>query len=296
MEVNETKLANVIKARDLRPATEDEIRAIGAEPGYASPLGIRKYTDPKSDKQAVLVVVDELIPQSPNLVSGANEVGFHMMNVNYGRDYAADFVADITAARSGDPCPECGQPLHAVRGVEVGNIFKLGTRYSETFGCYYNDGNGNSHPVIMGSYGIGSGRLLACVAEAHHDDHGLVWPISVAPFQVHLVLLPGKKDQQAVTDLAEKIYNDLRTAKIEVLMDDRAESPGVKFNDADLIGVPLRLTVSERMLENQQVELKRRDQAAKHGIQVTDAVWKIQDEIDKLEVEQLTYQDFRLDF
>ena len=296
MEVNETKLANVIKARDLRPATEAEIRAIGAEPGYASPMGIRKSTTPGSGNQPVLVVVDDLIPQTSNLVSGANEKGFHFRNVNHGRDYSADIVADITAARSGDPCPECKQPLQAVRGVEVGNIFKLGTRYSETFGCYYSDNSGGSHPVIMGSYGIGSGRLLACVAEEHHDDHGLIWPISIAPFQVNLLLLPGKKDPQTLTNLAEKMYADLKAAQIDVLLDDRAESPGVKFKDADLIGIPLRLTVSERMLDVQQVELKRRDQFEKNGIPVADVVWKIQDEIKKLEVDQLNYQDIRMDF
>ncbi len=203
-------------------------------------FGIKKMSGSVNDLQPVLVVVDELILQSANLVAGANEAGFHFMNVNYGRDYEADLIADITAARAGDPCPDCKRPLQAVRGVEVGNIFKLGTRYSEAFGCYFKDGNGNTHPIIMGSYGIGSGRLLACVAEEHHDDHGLIWPISIAPYQVHLVLLSGKKDQQATTDLAERIYADLTASQIEVLFDDRAESPGVKFNDADLIGIPLR--------------------------------------------------------
>jgi prolyl-tRNA synthetase len=296
MELNETKLANVLKARDLRPATEAEIRAIGAEPGYASPLGIQKANELADKKQPILVVVDDLIPQSKNLVSGANEPGFHFINVNYGRDYEADIVEDIAAARSGDPCPECWQPLKAVRGVEVGNIFKLGTRYSETFGCYYRDGTGNARPIIMGSYGIGSGRLLACIAEEHHDDQGLKWPISIAPFHVHLVLLMGKKDQQAIKDLAVNIYNDLTEAGVEVLFDDRTESPGVKFNDADLIGVPLRLTVSERLLAVQQVELKRRDQADKNSIPVNDVVHKIREEINKLKGEQDWYQEIRMDF
>ncbi len=296
MELNETKLAHLIQARDLRPASEAEIRAIGAEPGYASPVGIRKTNESTKDNQSFLVVVDDLIPQSPNLISGANEPGFHFLNVNYGRDYVADKIGDITTARSGDPCPECGQPLTAVRGIEVGNIFKLGTRYSETFGCYFRDGSGNTRPIIMGSYGIGSGRLLACVAEEHHDEQGLNWPISIAPFQVHLVLLHGKKEPQAITDLAEKIYQELTESGIEVIFDDRAESPGVKFKDADLIGVPLRLTVSERARETQVVELKRRDQDHKKGIPINEIALQIQNEIEVLEKDQLRYQEFRLDF
>ncbi|HZW04142.1 MAG TPA: proline--tRNA ligase, partial [Anaerolineaceae bacterium] len=231
MELNETKLSNAIKARELRPAQEEEIRASGAVAGFASPVGLT----------APLVVVDELVAQSANLVSGANESDYHLMNVNYGRDYQAQVVTDLVAARQGDPCPQCGQSMHAERGVEVGNIFQLGTRYSAALGCYYQDENGESHPVIMGSYGIGVGRLLACVAEEHHDEHGLIWPASVAPFQVHLVLLPGKNDPRPA-EVAEALYRELRNAGIEVLFDDRNESPGVKLNDADLIGLPLRIT------------------------------------------------------
>jgi prolyl-tRNA synthetase len=296
MELNETKLAHVIQARDLRPASEAEIRAIGAEPGYASPVGIRKTNESTDENQPLLVVVDELIPQSPNLISGANEPGFHFLNVNYGRDYVADKIADITTARTGDPCPECGQPLTAVRGIEVGNIFKLGTRYSETFGCYFRDGSGNARPIIMGSYGIGSGRLLACVAEEHHDEQGLAWPISIAPFQVHLVLIHGKREPQAIIDLAEKIFQELTGSGIDVIFDDRAESPGVKFKDADLIGVPLRLTVSERSRENQEVELKRRDLDHKKGIPIDEVAIHIQNEIEALEKDQLRYQEVHLDF
>jgi prolyl-tRNA synthetase len=248
MEVNETKLANAIKARSLRPATEEEIRSVGAEPGYASPVGLHD----------VLVIVDDLVSVSPNLVAGANQAGYHLRNVNYGRDFQADLVTDIVAAQHGDPCPQCGQSLQAVRGVEVGKIFKLGTRFSEAMGCYYLDADGNSRPVIMGSYGIDSGRLLACVAEEHHDDFGLIWPVSIAPYQVHLVLLVGKGGNEAL-ELAERLYRELQAAGVEVLYDDRLESPGVKFNDADLIGLPLRLTVSERALKAGGVELKRRD-------------------------------------
>lgn len=252
MEVNDTKLANAVKAKELKPATEDQIRAIGAVPGYASPRNLK----------GILVVVDDIIPQSPNLVAGANQEGFHLLNTNLGRDYEADILADIAVAESGFDCPECSQSLYEVRGVEVGNIFKLGTRYSDAMGCYFLDKDGKSKPVIMGSYGIGSGRLLACIAEAHHDQQGLIWPISVAPYQVHLVELEGKGDDQAHR-LSEKLYQDLKLNQVEVLYDDRHESPGVKFNDADLIGVPIRLTVSDRSLKSGGVEFKLRHQREK---------------------------------
>jgi prolyl-tRNA synthetase len=252
MEVNETKLANLLKARALRPATEEEIRMIGAVPGYASPVGLQ-----------ATIVVDDLIPESPNLIAGANQEGYHLRNVNYGRDYQAQYVADIVAAQAGDGCPQCGASLRAERGVEVGNIFKLGTRYSEALGCTFTDQDGAEKPVIMGSYGIGSGRLLACIAEQHHDEAGLVWPASVAPFQVHLVGLVGKDINSPTRELAEALYRALQEAGIEVLYDDRPESPGVKFNDADLIGLPIRLTVSERALKQGGVEYKQRDQAEK---------------------------------
>jgi prolyl-tRNA synthetase len=246
MEVNETKVANLVKASDLRPATEDEIRSIGAVPGYASPLGLKGVT----------VLVDELAAKSPNLVAGANEEGYHLRNVNHGRDYQASMIADISAAREGDACPECGAALRLSRGVEVGNIFKLGARYSDALGCTYLDKNGQSQPVIMGSYGIGLGRLIACVAEKHHDERGLTWPVSLAPFPVHVVVLKGKEmDSEA---LAARVENALRDAGLEPLVDDREESAGVKFNDADLIGLPLRITVSERSFRAGGLEIKPR--------------------------------------
>ncbi|MRR29030.1 proline--tRNA ligase, partial [bacterium] len=164
MEVNETKISNLLKAKELRPATDEEIIRTGAVPGYASPVGLKK----------VRVIVDELIPLSANLVSGANEKGYHLLNVNYGRDFEATEIADITSAAEGDACEKCGKPYRLSRGVEVGNIFKLGTRYTDALGCTFTDENGESHPIIMGSYGIGVGRLLACVAEEHHDEKGLI--------------------------------------------------------------------------------------------------------------------------
>lgn len=257
MEVNETKLANLLNARSLRPATEEEIRCIGAVPGYASPVGLSNEVE---------IVVDDLIPRSPNLVAGANESGYHLRNVNYGRDYNATLAADIVAAQEGDSCPECGARLAAARGIEVGNIFKLGTHFSEAMGCTYTDPDGNEKLVVMGSYGIGVGRLLACVAEEYHDDFGLTWPVSVAPYQVQLVGLTGKDAANTTLEIAEALYIALQDAGIEVLYDDRPESPGVKFNDADLIGLPIRLTVSERALKQGGIEFKRRNSSEKQII------------------------------
>ena len=289
MELNETKLANALGASELRPATEEEIVAVGAVPGYASPVGLTRPG--RSSKNAkvsdVIIIVDELIPESTNLVAGANETGYHLLNTNYGRDYTADLIADIAAAQEGDGCPECGAALRAVRGVEVGNIFQLGTRYSEAMGATFQDKDGIDKPIVMGSYGIGSGRLLACVAEEHHDDWGLIWPISIAPYHIHLVALPHKNDQGTTLAVAEQLYADLQTAGMEVLFDDREESPGVKFNDADLIGLPLRVTVSARGLEQGMIELKRRDQdkSQKQLIPLGEAVSTLKSEKAALEAE-----------
>ena len=237
-EVNETKLVNVVKAiGGLRPATVEEIRAAGMEPGYASPIGAEGST----------VVVDELAARSPNLVAGANRAGYHLRNVNVGRDFAPDLVADITNAREGDPCPQCGAPVTLRKGIEVGNIFKLGTDFTEKLGATYLAEDGSRHHVIMGSYGIGLGRAMACIVEEHHDDKGIVWPASVAPYPAHLVALGAGKDP-AVGEAAEALYRRLNDAGVEVLYDDRDESPGVKLTDAELLGMPLTVTVSTRSL------------------------------------------------
>ncbi len=262
MDVNETKLSNAVKADWLRPATDDEIRAVGATPGYASPIGLSNVT----------VVVDDAVPSSPNLVAGANDAGYHLLNTNVGRDYTPTLVTDLAAASDGDACLNCGQPLYTSRGVEVGNIFKLGTRYSAAIGANYLDADGTEKPIVMGSYGIGSGRLLACVAEEHHDDKGLIWPITVAPYQVHLVAL-------GETETADRVYNALLTAGLEVLYDDRSESPGVKFADADLIGLPIRLTVAAKALKSGGIEMKRRDRAEKTIVPEAELIARVQTEI-----------------
>ena len=259
MDLSETKLANAVKAKELRPAHDEEIVAVGAVPGYASPVGL----------DGVLVVVDDAVVNSPNLVAGANEAGYHLRNVNYGRDYEAAVVADIAAAQEGDLCPQCGTPMRMSRGVEVGNIFKLGTRYSKDMGATFVDEDGESRPVVMGSYGIGVGRLLACIAEEHNDEQGLCWPIAVAPYEVHLVALRGG------FEAAEQLYADLKKAGIEVLFDDRDESPGVKFNDADLIGIPIRVTAGKRSLDEGGVELKLREEKDRSLVPLDEALDRI---------------------
>jgi len=271
MDVNLIKLANVTQAKALRPATEDEIRAVGAEPGYGSPIGVKDC----------LIVVDDVIPQSANLVAGANKEGYHYLNTNANRDYKPDIVADIALAQDGYTAPDGKGTLQAVRGVEVGNIFKLGTRYTANMGATYADKDGNNIPVVMGSYGIGVGRLLACIAEEFHDDNGLNLPIVVAPYQVHLVGLKGADEE------AEQLYTDLLKQGVEILFDDRDERPGVKFNDADLIGVPIRLTISKRSLENGGVEYKLRREDDREIVPMDALMARIQQDITMLNGEIL---------
>ena len=247
-EVNETKLGNAAKAvGGIRPATVEEIRAAGMEPGYGSPVGATGTT----------VVVDDLVARSPNLVAGANREGFHYRNVNVGRDYTADAVADITNAQAGDPCPVCGAPVILRNGIEVGNIFKLGTKFTDAAGASYLGEDGQAHPIVMGSYGIGVGRSTACIVEAHHDEKGIVWPPGVAPYAAHLVSI-GTAKEPRVAELAERLHQLALDAGREILWDDRDESPGVKFTDAELLGMPLILTVSPRSLAAGGVEVTER--------------------------------------
>jgi prolyl-tRNA synthetase len=247
-EVNETKLFNAVKAvGGMRPATVEEIRAAGMEPGYGSPIGAHD----------TVVVVDDLVDRSPNLVAGANREGFHYRNVNHGRDFRADIVTDLTSAMAGDPCPTCGQPVVLRNGIEVGNIFKLGTKYSDAFGATYLGEDGVAHPIVMGSYGIGIGRNVACIVEEHHDEKGIVWPAEVAPYAAHLVSIGAARDP-AVTELAERLHALSIQAGREILWDDRDESPGVKFTDAELLGMPWILTVSPRSIAAGGVEVTER--------------------------------------
>jgi prolyl-tRNA synthetase len=270
MEVSDTKLSNAAKAGALRPATPEEIAAAGAVAGYASPVGIRN----------ALVIVDDAIPNSRNLVAGANREGEHLRNVNYGRDYTAQTIADIAEASEGASCSKCGAPLRLTRGIEVGNIFKLGTKYSDSMGVTFLDAEGQQRPVVMGCYGIGVGRLMAAVIEQSHDEKGILWPISLAPYPVHVVALTIENDE--VREAAEALVRDLAAAGIPAIYDDRADSAGVKFNDADLMGMPLRLTVSPRGLKEDAIELKLRRDASPERISRETVVAVVQERLEAL--------------
>jgi prolyl-tRNA synthetase len=247
-EVNETKLFNAVKATGgMRPATIEEIRAAGMEPGYGSPIGAHD----------TFVVVDDVVAGSANLVAGANRPGFHYRNVNHGRDFQADLVTDLTNATEGDPCPTCGAPVILRNGIEVGNIFKLGTKYSDAFDATYLGEDGAAHKIVMGSYGIGIGRNVACIVEENHDEKGIVWPAEVAPYAAHLVSI-GAAREPRVNEVAEQLHAFSIAKGREILWDDRDESPGVKFTDAELLGMPWILTVSPRSLAAGGVEVTER--------------------------------------
>jgi len=239
-DLNEAKLARALDARHLRPATEEEIRAVGAVPGYASPVGI--------DHPRVRVVVDELVAVSPNLVAGANREGYHLRNVNLGRDYRADLVTDIADPGPGAPCPACGAPLEAHPALAVAALHQLDAPQAT-----YLDERGKACPVAVVGLHLHLDSWLIWLAERHHDEHGLVWPVAWAPFDLHLVSLRGGEEP------AEAIYHQAQERGLRVLWDDRDASPGVKFTDADLIGIPWRATVSKRSLAAGGVELKRRE-------------------------------------
>jgi prolyl-tRNA synthetase len=247
-DVNETKVVNAIKATGgLRPALVEEITERGMQPGYGSPLGARD----------AVVVVDELVLRSPNLVAGANRVGWHVRNVSVPRDFTPDVVAEITNVREGDSCVRCGSPVKLRQGIEVGNIFKLGTDFSDSIGSFYLGEDGERHPIVMGSYGIGIGRNVACIVEAHHDEKGIVWPAEVAPYAAHLVSI-GAGREPRVNEVAEQLHAFSIEMGGEILWDDRDESPGVKFTDAELLGMPWILTVSPRSLAAGGVEVTER--------------------------------------
>jgi len=248
LEVNETKLRNNLKCSDLRLATEDEVTEAGLVAGFASPVGLT----------GAKVVADDSITLGANFVVGANKPGFHFRNANFPRDFQVDLTADIALARAGDACPKCGGRLSLSRGIEVGHVFKLGTFITERFGASFLDNDGKSRPIVMGSYGIGLGRLLAAIVEQNHDDKGIIWPLPVAPYQVHLC--PLSLDKPGVAAAADNLYQELQREGIEVVFDDREDSPGIKFNDADLLGIPLRLTLSPRTLQSQSVETKWRNE------------------------------------
>lgn len=247
-EVNEMKLQAVLQTPSLAFANDRQILDAGAVPGFASPVGI--------DPAKCIIVVDKSVEGTANLVVGANEEGYHYKNFNYGRDLANVTVADIAMVRDGDPCPVTGEPLQMKRGIEVGNIFQLGTKYSKPMKCEYLDKDGKAQPMIMGCYGIGIGRTMASVIEDSHDDYGPVWPMSIAPYQIQLCAL--NPDKGGVQEKADALYEALTKAGVEVLYDDRGEKAGSMFSDADLLGIPFRVIVSPKSVDNGVCEFKLR--------------------------------------
>ena len=243
-ELNETKVLKLLGGKELNFANDELIATSNAVAGYTGPIGLKNCK----------VVVDREVLHMKNFCCGANKEGYHYINANV-RDISYDLSGDIVNVREGDICPVCGGRLHFKKGIEVGNTFKLGTKYSKAMNLYYQDQAGTLQPVVMGSYGIGVGRSMAAVVEQHHDENGIIWPISIAPYKCGIVLINGKDEQQV--NLADKIYQQLEAAGIEPLLDDRDERPGVKFKDMELIGVPMRITVGKNAV-NDQVEFRLR--------------------------------------
>lgn len=271
-ELNETKFCNYlgIAEHDLEMADEEMILDItGANKGFTGPIGL---------KEGVRLLVDSRITKMKNLVVGGNETDYHIKNVNYGRDFTGEVVEDLLLVREGDICPKCGEPLKMDRGIEVGNIFQLGTKYSDSLGATFLDENGKEKPFIMGCYGIGVSRSVAAVVEQYHDEDGIIWPLVVAPYHVIITIVNVKAEEQV--ELGEKLYEDLSSLGLEVILDDRNERAGVKFKDRDLIGVPIRITVGKRAGES-IVEYSIRGKDEKIEISIGEIISLIKDEFHK---------------
>lgn len=261
-ELNLTKLINALGIPEHAIAFADENRmgeATGSVGGFTGPTGLHDCT----------IVVDSELPGQRNLCAGACKKDYHLVHVNYGRDYKADIVTDLKMIREGDACPVCGSPVRIGRGIEVGQVFKLGTKYSLSMGAMYKDEEMTDRPIVMGCYGIGVTRTLAAIVEQHHDENGIIWPLSVAPY--HAIVTMVKADEPAQNALAEEIYRQLQTAGVDVLLDDREERAGVKFKDADLIGIPIRITVGRGAADN-MVEYKLRSCPDKEDIPADEAI------------------------
>ncbi len=261
-ELNMIKLVNALDIPEHAIAFADEEKmaeATGCVGGFTGPVGLHDC----------IIVVDSELTAMKNLCAGACKKDYHIKNVNYGRDYTGDIVCDIKTLKEGDPCPVCGAPVKHTRGIEVGQVFKLGTKYSEPMGAYYKDENQEDQLIVMGCYGIGVTRTLAAIVEQHHDDNGIIWPMSVAPYHAIVTLI--KPDDSVQAEAAERIYSELARAGVEVLLDDRDERPGVKFKDADLLGIPVRITVGRGAADG-MVEYKLRRDAEKADMTISDAI------------------------
>ncbi|WP_097028501.1 proline--tRNA ligase [Clostridium peptidivorans] len=268
-EVNEVKVINILGgAVSFEMADEKVVReATSAEIGFAGPLGIKVDT----------LLVDEEVSKMYNFIIGANDTGYHYINANYGRDFEGR-VGDFRRVVEGDKCPKCGKSLTVARGVEVGHIFKLGTKYSETMGAQFQDENGENKPLVMGCYGIGINRTMATVIEQNHDENGIVWPLSIAPYQVIVIPAVMKDEDQVKT--AEEIYDKLKSMGVEAILDDRNERAGVKFKDADLIGIPMRITVGKKIQEG-KIEFKLRESSDIEVLELEDIYNKVKAEFEK---------------
>lgn len=260
-ELSEDKLKLITKAKEVEMADHETVMELThANVGFAGPIGLE-----------IPIIIDEEVLLMKNFLVGANKTDYHYINVNI-KDFKYDIKADIKLVNEGDTCPNCDGHLHFKKGIEVGNTFKLGTKYSEKLGLYYLDENNNQQPVIMGCYGIGIGRIIAALAEQKHDDKGLVWPINVAPYKVDIVLIDSKDENQV--NFANELYETLTKKGIDVILDDRDTRPGVKFNDADLIGTPIRITIGKKLAEG-KVELKLRNNTESTDINKEEIIDKI---------------------
>ncbi len=264
--LNETKVSNALGGiMELEMAdAETVLKATSAEIGFAGPIGLQVDT----------LLVDEEVTRMSNFIVGANDTGYHYENVNYERDFDG-IVGDYKLVAEGDMCPKCGSPINIRRGVEVGHIFKLGTKYSESMGANYLDENGKEKPLVMGCYGIGINRTVAAIIEQHHDENGILWPMAVAPYKV--IVMPANVKNEEQMNRAEKIYEELKTRGVDVLLDDRNERVGVKFKDADLIGIPIRVTVGKKVVED-IVEFKLRKNQDIEEVNIEDVVGRIEKE------------------
>lgn len=249
-EVNEIKLLNKVGCIQLEMANEEAIsNVIGSQAGYIGPVGIESSKD-------IIIVADTSVMNMHNAVCGANKKDTHYINVNPLRDFTPSTVTDIRLIQANDPCPRCGAPVKTARGIEVGQVFKLFTKYSTSLQATFIDDGGKEKPMVMGCYGIGVSRTMAAAIEQNNDENGIIWPVPIAPF--HAIVIPISNKDQAQMALAEKIYNELNEAGFETLFDDRNERPGVKFKDADLIGYPIKITIGPKAIEEDQIEVKAR--------------------------------------
>lgn len=258
-ELNETKLANFLGAagHEIEMADEDMIIEItGANKGFTGPVGL---------KEGTRLIIDKRVTEIANLVVGGNETDYHLKNVNFGRDFTGEVADDLLMVVEGDSCPVCGEPLRMARGIEVGNIFQLGTKYSTSLGATFLDVNGKEKPFVMGSYGVGVSRTVAAIVEQYHDEKGINWPLVAAPYHAIITVVNSKNEEQA--ELGEKLYSMLTSFGVETLLDDRNERVGVKFNDRDLIGVPVQVTVGKKAAEG-VVEFSLRSSDSKEEIAV----------------------------